>query len=280
MNAQAWDCTNAEYHADHSKIGASMLKVALRSPSEYKRRFLDDPPLSNPESPSLIVGDAEHVLLLQPDLFDQRYYVRPEGIDSRTTEGKKKLAELRLSSVGKRELTIEQHENIKAMANAVLYEPFLDQIIHDPSTKIEQAVVWEDSGVTCKCRPDLWVPRPDQETDLILDLKTADDPSPEMFGGTSSFSPIRKYRYDMQLAHYVRGISEFTGRHCAAGLIVVGKSDPYDVFIYDITAWLPVGNDFRHKALSVVANGNDTGWRRPEQGVVVALAPSHWDYGE
>ena len=274
--AEIWECTNAEYHADRQWVGASMLKVALGSPGKYRRMFIDDQPLVDPPSESLVLGSAVHCLVLEPDHFPDLFAVRPD-VDGRTKEGRPILAKFREECLSKQEITTNLHEKAKAMANAVLAEPLVQQLME--GAVVERGVVWEEDGLLMKCKPDLFIARPNQDSDLILDLKTSDDPTPENWGRGGAFAPVPKWRYDLQAAHYCDGMEQLTGRPCLFGAIVVGKSDPFDVYIYDMTDWMPVGEHFRRAAMDAVKRGLavESEWRRPEQGTVLRLTPSNYD---
>lgn len=275
MTARIWECDNKTYHADNTKVGSSMLKVAIRSPAEYRRRYIDVPPLPAETTPAMTLGSALHCLVLEPENFDSLFCCRPAGIDGRTKEGKEALAKFRLSAIGKEELTIEQHEQAKAMANAVLAESQVADMLAE--AVFERAILWEDGEMICKCKTDIFIPRPELDSDLILDLKTSDDPTPETWSRGGSFAPIPKYRYDLQGAHYRAGVSALTGRPASFGLVVVGKDEPHDVYLYDLAEWMEIGDHYRAIAMRAIATGAITGWRRPEQGTVIKLFPSAWD---
>jgi exodeoxyribonuclease VIII len=76
--------------------------------------------------------------------------------------------------------------------------------------KAERSVYWIDeaTGELCRCRPDFW-----REDDIVVDLKTTEDASPEGFGKS-----IANWSYDTQDAFYRDG--------CAA----VGK--PLRAFVF------------------------------------------------
>jgi exodeoxyribonuclease VIII len=276
--AQIWNVDNNTYHADKTKIGASMLKVALASPQEYRRRFIDAEPLVDGESDSLTLGSMLHCLVLEPENFSKLFAVRPD-VDGRTKEGKSIIAAFRLASLGKTEAEPNEKTKAEAMARAVLADETIASWVK--SAIKERGVTWEEEGVAYKMKADLFIEQPHLPHDLILDLKTSDDPTPENWGSGSSFSPIRKYRYDLQAAHYAIGMEALTGRPCGFGAIVVGKSDPYDVYVYDLSAWLPAGAWQRARAIDAINHCRETNvWQRPEQSTIIKLEPSPWDRPE
>jgi hypothetical protein len=265
MAASLWSCSNAEYHADRTKIGSTMLKTALKSPARYKRLYLDDPPLAPATSPAFALGQAVHCLVLEPQKFDSMFACRPEGIDGRTTDGKKRLAEFRLSALGKTELAIDVLVQARAMAASVLSVAGFHETMLAPGAMPEQTVVWDTDGMAFKARFDLVVHRPERNSDLIVDLKTSDDPTPEHWDSGSWFGPVRKYGYDLQAAHYCLGHAALNDRPAEFWCVVVGKEEPHDVYIYNMGLWLRSGREARDLAITIIKNGNELQWRRPQQ---------------
>ena len=271
--AEIWDCTNEEYHADCDKIGSSMLRTVLSSPARYRAKYIDKTILDKPSSAKLL-GSCVHCLVLEPDEWDNLFCLRPD-VDGRTKAGKEVLAKFAVSSLGKTEVKPDVHERAKAMANAVLSVDFIHDMI-ETGIK-ERAIVWEEHDLMCKCRPDIFVPNYSEDCDLILDLKTTDDPTPEKWASGSSFSPVRKYRYDLQGTHYAAGAQSLTGRSCVFGIIAIGSEEPHDVYVYDMTAWLSVGNKHRDLAFAMIRQCGERGWRRPEQTGIYTLQPNNYD---
>jgi hypothetical protein len=287
MTATIWPCTNAEYHADTSKVGATMLKTLLDDgPAAYYGRYIGKKPDGTPlipqdPTPDMILGSAVHALVLEPENFDKLFCSRPAGIDGRTKDGKEKLAEFRLSTIGKQELTGEALLTARAMSAAVLKEPQVREFL-ETAIK-ERAIVWTENGIEQKCRADIFVHCPNDYHDCHADLKTAANPRPSHWLSTSAFNPMTAYHYDLQVAaHYPAGITALTGRPCSSGLIVVGKSPPHDVYIYDATPRQHCGQVWRQRALDILAECLETGiWRDPAQDGITDLLPaSPWQYPE
>jgi len=275
--AEIWTCTNAEYHADNTKIGSTMLKTVLHSPAEYHARYITGT-LKQKTSKAQLLGCVVHSLVLEPERFTRDYWLRPDGIDGRTKAGRERLAKLVAESTGKTLVPIEIHEQAKAMANAVLASDVTHKLIEEATR--ERAVLWEEGGMTFKARADLFLDRQDMESDLILDLKTSDDPTPENWGRSGNYGPIGKYRYDLQGYHYCLGMYALTERPCTFGAIVVGTPEPHDVYLYDLSAWLIPGAAWREKAVEMLRQTEWSGWKRPEQNRIIPLSPQKWDYPE
>ncbi len=286
--ANQWKCTNAEYHADTDRIGSSMLKTILKSPRDYYERFVAKTREDKP-SDEMILGSAVHCLVLEPDNFDNLFACRPEGIDGRTKQGKEDLAKWRLSAVGKQELTQDANVKAHAIAASVLAAPAVKPLLEGGVR--EQAITWQEGDLTFKLKADILHTGWSFESDLVVDIKTSSDPSPEAWLSDSGFAPIPKYRYDMQMAHYCRGVTEFTGKRCDAGFIVVGTSHPYDVFVYGMATpgegvgWLECGALWRQRAIDTLRYCRERNtWLHPAQditnnlGVTLLGAPSPWHF--
>ena len=266
--------TNAEYHADTEHVGSTMLKTILRSPADYYDHYVTKT-RNRPETPAMLLGSLVHTLVLEPETRDSLYYVRPDGIDGRTKEGKAFLANLAMVSIGKREVKADIAAKAERMAAAVMASTCVQGVL--AQAQREQTVLWVADGVPCKARIDIFVPRPALPRDLVLDFKTSDDPTPESFGRDSDYGPIAKFRYDLQLAHYSDAMFSLTGRECDVGMIVVGSDEPHDVYLYDLTGYLPQGMAWRKAAMDRLVACQASGlWQRPEQRQVMCLSPGQW----
>ena len=81
------------------------------------------------------------------------------------------------------------------------------------------------TGILCRCRPDFW-----REDDIIVDVKTTEDASPEEFSRS-----LAKWRYHVQAPFYMDGIELATGRRPKGFVfLVVEKKPPYAVAAYTL----------------------------------------------
>lgn len=286
--ATVWDCTESQYNQDNRFVRATALKHALSSPAEYKARYVDTPPtLTDEASSAMLLGQIVHCLVFEPDEFERRYAVRPPGCDGRKAKGtpeRDAYDRYVLSAMSKIDIgrAVREPEELMrkayAMRDAVLTEPDVADLI-SRGVK-ERALTWTDDEtlLECKLRCDVFLERPGMEHDLILDLKTSADPTPEEWARGGAFCPLRKFHYDLQGAHYVDGYRRYTGKPCNFGFIVVGNKVP-DVFLYEMDPeWIAIGECKRRTALRNVAHGMKTGqWRRPDQGKIITLVPTQWD---
>jgi exodeoxyribonuclease VIII len=107
-------------------------------------------------------------------------------------------------------LTPEVWDQLMNMRDAAMAHPIARALLTGKPGKAERSVYWIDeaTGELCRCRPDFW-----REDDIVVDLKTTEDASPEGFGKS-----IANWSYDTQDAFYRDG--------CAA----VGK--PLRAFVF------------------------------------------------
>jgi hypothetical protein len=250
-----------------------MLKAILRSPAEYRARYIDKTLIDKP-SRSKLLGSVTHTLVLQPELFPEQYWVRPTGIDGRSKAGKAALAELAADNAGKVEIDAELLAQAQAMAVSVLLVPKVRELLAQATKRgaIERGIVWDEGGIACKARPDLWLPS-DEGPDWIWDLKTSDDPTPDNW--RRRWGPIERYGYHLQAAHYDAGVMALTSCPNRFGLIVVGSDPPHDCYLYDATAWKPEGRRLRDAALDALATATALDdWHHPMWNQVITLDPA------
>lgn len=135
------------------------------------------------------------------------------------------LAEWTENNPGRIVLSPEVWEQLHAMAAAVHSHPAAGALLTSVPGEAEKSVYWNDptTGVLCRCRPDWW-----REDDVLVDLKTTDDASPEGFAKS-----MANWRYDVQDPFYTDGVKIATGRNVKAFVfIAVEKKPPYAVGVY------------------------------------------------
>lgn len=135
------------------------------------------------------------------------------------------LAEWTENNPGRIVLTPETWDQLHAMANAVHSHPAAGALLTGCPGEAEKSVYWNDAitGVLCRCRPDWW-----RDDNVIVDLKTTEDASPEGFAKS-----MANYRYDVQAAYYLDGVQQATGKRPKAFVfIAVEKKPPYGVGVY------------------------------------------------
>lgn len=135
------------------------------------------------------------------------------------------LASWTEKNLGRTILSDEQHAQLMAMRDAVMDHPMARALLTNRPGVAEHSVYWNDpiTGELCRCRPDFW-----REDDVIVDVKTTDDASPEGFAKS-----IANWRYDVQDPYYRDGIKLATGRTIKAFVfLAVEKKFPHAVGCY------------------------------------------------
>ena len=122
-------------------------------------------------------------------------------------------------------LSQDAWDQLMAMRDAVMAHPAARALLTAKPGVAERSVYWIDSatGELCRCRPDFW-----REDDIVVDVKTTDDASPEGFAKS-----IANWRYDVQDPFYRDGIKAATGRDVRGFVfLAVEKKAPHAVGVY------------------------------------------------
>lgn len=208
----------SDYHA-HPAISKSGLDRIAISPAHFKawKDRPDDP------TDAMIFGSLCHRQILEPESFESTVVCAPD-VDRRTKEGKATWEDFQASNAGKTVLKRDQYDLISGMAASWRSHPLYNKV-HDLS-RFEASAFWTDAGVHCKARPDIIHPN-----GMILDLKTTDSALPADFQRT-----ISKFRYHVQAAWYLDGVSKATGQtfdqFC---FIAIEKKPPFAIAVYVAT---------------------------------------------
>lgn len=234
--AGIWHVTAEHYYADSCRVSKSMLDVFSDSIPEYHARFVIRTLEQGQPSKDMLLGTALHTLLMTPD----------EPIP-KECESKRPLVE--------------------AWAEAVRRHEFARQLLAEAEL-IETVLAWTDrkSGLPCKARVDGVA----TGLGIVFDVKTAADPTPEGFSRA-----IANYGYHRQLAHYSEGVKRALGIDAQAALIVVGKSPPHEVAVYELDdVWMRLAREQLDDLLGGLAKcyRTDT-WNSRLAGVRCLSAP-------
>ena len=186
-------------------ISASGLKALKKSPAHY-RAMVDEP---YETTPGQILGSATHCAILEPELFDTRYTVMPDGLDLRSKAGKEAYA--LIQAAGKERLSQVQMDDIRAMQTAALAHPVYARLL-ELGHMTEQEFYWDmpETAIRAKMKPDLIIPPcSEYPNGLVLDLKTCGSAISREFARTA-------IRMDMhiQAAFYVDNLARIWGADC------------------------------------------------------------------
>lgn len=232
------EISNKEYRKREG-ISASDLKKMTQSMAHWKY-YHDNP--EDSDSPALLFGRASHKMILEPYDFDNEFAVIP-NCDRRTKEGKEKYNAFLLESEGKDVITQDTYDQLLAMRDVLYSTPFCKKLIDGEH---EKSFFWvdEETGITCKCRPDSFGKIGVKH--IAIDYKTCSCAETDKF-----MKDAIKFGYDIQTAHYIEGLKKAYGEDFDFVFIAQEKTAPYAVNILQADEYfLESGKQVRAELLS------------------------------
>lgn len=212
----------AEYLADpceRPSLTASVANCLLtRSPAHarmmHPRLY---PGFERDDESRFDLGSAAHALLLEGDASaiefiaanDWRTNAAKEARDAARAAGK-------LPVLNKYEGSLRKM--VEVAKEAIAQSEFAGIWQHG---RPEQTIIWQEDGVTCRCRPDFM--RKDRT--ILLDYKTSESAEPGFF-----IRQIPRIGYDVSAAFYLRGV-EALGQYEGATQDEAGHRYPVYVFL-------------------------------------------------
>lgn len=232
--------TDDEYHsAECPGLSCTALKELIKSPAHYQAWLRRD---KEEKKAHFEFGKAAHSAVLEPHTFKHRFAHYP---DDGSCDGRSKAADgARLAfeeaNPGKSILDIEDFETISILVEKVHSVSKAARLLTGFK---EHAFFWvdPDTGVQCKCKPD--VISIQGEHALVTDLKVmAAD-----YSNRSGFArAVANYSYHVQSAFYYDGVLQTMLQMEERGtsldiptpsgfnFLVCEKVDPYSVSIYSL----------------------------------------------
>lgn len=210
------DISNEVYHAcSNFSFGSSQLKyLASTSPKHFKNKYI--PYKNEPPTEPMKIGQAFHIAVYEPDMWDQNVFVMPE-LNLRTKDGRENKKKYLDENEDKAVISPAQEQKVKDMAASIR--------AHEPAHKYltggvaERTYFWTDkySNITMKCRPDYLV------NDTMVELKSTFDASKQGFS-----RQIANLYYHLALDHYLIGIEAVDGkRPSKVRLLACENEAPY-----------------------------------------------------
>lgn len=191
------DMSNEEYHGGH---GVSKSTLDLVHRDLYAPEWSKACPQDKDKLKTLDFGDAMHAICLEPDRLDSEFIVMP-AFNLRTNDGKASKKAFELEHDNHKILTSDEHFKLKLMFESVMAHPQARRLIEAEGVA-EGSYFWDDeqTGITCKCRPDKHL----VSEGLLVDVKTTPDLKKFCYS-------VDDYRYYVQDPWYCDGISRFHG---------------------------------------------------------------------
>ncbi len=163
------DLPMKDYHAIDAASSSALREIRAGCPAmvPWKREHPDE------DTDATIIGSAAHMMVLQSDLFDATYAMKPDGMSFATKEGKAWRDDpIRF---GRQIITAKHGEIVRGVAEAVAAHSVAGDALK--LTKREVTLVWidPDTGLLCKARPDAY------DSAYIYDLKITVKADPSRF---------------------------------------------------------------------------------------------------
>ena len=198
----------AIYHA-HDEISKSGLwKFHTQTPAHFKFSVTQ-------QTPAMAMGSAIHTAVLEPHLYDQRYYEGPEDRRGNAWKDANNYA----LGVGKLCLTSGDYQMAQRVAQSLHRDPLVKRIADN--SMVEASAFWTDdaTGLGCRSRLDAYSP----SLKLAVDLKSSVSANPRDFAKS-----VAQYGYHLQEFMYRTGwVAAGGGDVDAFVFIVVEKEPPF-----------------------------------------------------
>lgn len=193
-----------EYHANQA-LGSSTIREILKSSAHYAYKLTHKVKKSDP----MILGDAIHAFILEPNRFNDMYdevaevYLRAVGGhnvgDAKTDDDGDPIIYLKDRNNTGLDIKGEQYKKFAAMREAIQKSKLVKDIISQ-STHIEYSIFGKMLGLDVKCRPDTM----NVDAGIIWDVKTVSNKSDNGKPADSFLREFISLGYDVQAAHYKR----------------------------------------------------------------------------
>lgn len=207
---------NEAYHAGPGISKSGLWKIHTSTPAHFKFE-------PRKESQAFDFGEAAHLAVLQPNEFEAKVY---RGPDDRRGNKWKDAAEA-CAINGKLCLTSGYYDDALLLRDTIHADQWLSAIITGGKPQIEASAYWKDeeTGVMCRCRPDLYR----ADLGVILDLKTTTCAASDDFAKS-----IVNYGYHAQEAFYTDGMTALKQNVEAFVFLAVEKTVPFCFAVYEL----------------------------------------------
>lgn len=257
----------AEYQAEHG-VSQSRLKLLRQSPLHLRHA------IDNPEEPTdaMILGNLEHLLVLEPSLFAKAFWSRPvtyknDKGEEKPWHGASNVCKTWLKAHADRPvISSENEDRLLGMADAIRAHPAAAAALLEGLP--EQALFCEDAetGLQIKCRAD-WM-----TGNSFVDPKTCLDASPAGFAKV-----VANLGYHIQAAFSLDIAKVLSlGKECFL-FIAVEKDPPHAVAVYQLDeASIEYGRQEYRRLLNIYLDCVSTNQWPGYSSEIVPLSIPRW----
>lgn len=205
---------NEDYHQAEG-VSNSQLSEFAKSPAHYLALKEQG---YKPDTPAQRIGRIFHSWIL-----DGVEPVVAPKVDRRTKAGREAYSDFVSENKGKEVITQDEQETMLAMVEAIRSHSVAGPLL---SGGLAEQSLWftnQETGLLCKCRPDYL------NGDTVVDLKTAVDAGKDGFARA-----VFNYRYYIQNAFYMDGISSVDSSFKRFVFVVIEKAPPFAIGVYEL----------------------------------------------
>lgn len=221
------DIDHATYHRKSLGVASkSALDHVAKSPSHYLAWLSAEDKLT----PALAFGQLFHAYVLEPAKCEAMFTIDREAErefgDCRNADNKAARDAWRAETEHLTKVSKDDWEKCRRMAESLRKHPIAARLLEMATPEVSAFWVDAETELECKMRVDGWA----ESRGFALDLKTTLDASPAAFARA-----VADYRYHVQDAFYVDGITAITGTVPKGFVfIAVEKEPPYAVATYTL----------------------------------------------
>ncbi len=198
----------AELYFSDPSLGSTDIRLIRKEPRRYQLTSWMTPKnkrYDKLETKATVMGTALHCITLDGvAIFADRYVRRPDSYDWATSAEKSKITKEMNARLKEGQELLHTHEYDLCMDAKRLLTEHVDLKHIFTDSMHEVSVFWRHpvNGVPLKCRFDILKPAG------IGDIKTIENERGDALPD-AAYKAIKKYRYDIQAAHYIEGRRQF-----------------------------------------------------------------------
>lgn len=214
------DVSNDDYHRGPGISKSGLWKLWNNTPAHYFASRMGE---TDESSAAKDFGSAAHAAVLEPEVFESRYY---QGPDARGNSNIWKDAAAYAAQHGLTILKPADYEAVLRLRDKAAAHPILRTLT--TGAVVEKAAYWidEETGELCRCKPDIYAPK----AGLIGDIKTTTNAAQDKW-----IRRVMDFGYHVQEPFYTDGWQAAGGGGVEGFVFVVIESEAPHLFaVYEL----------------------------------------------